>query len=190
VATIAAVVGWTRRPVVETQSHHALCGDVSVRHRDRQRVFAAHRLARRQNDHHAREHVRPVCASFVDASTSSTCGRLPGPRAPAGPSPHRTTRWIGFLVGNEFRKVPMGGGPSVLIGRDDGNGSSLDWAKNDVIVTGSVAPGRGLAMLPVAGGKWKTITTPDTAAGEWAHAWPRASADGRTILFVSFPRTG
>ena len=117
--------------------------------------------------------------------------QLPGTEGAGWPVTSPDSKWVAYRVGNQIRKTPIDGGPSVPITASaEGNGSGIDWAANDVIVVGSAARTPNLSIVPAGGGALKPLTKIDTAAGEVSHGWPRALADGNTVLYVSWPKEG
>jgi Tol biopolymer transport system component len=65
-------------------------------------------------------------------------------------------------------------------------GGGLDWTAGDEIVAGSgVMQGlKGLLRISAAGGRLRELTKVDAANNELSHQWPKALADGKTVLFT------
>jgi hypothetical protein len=96
-------------------------------------------------------------------------------------------RWIAYIRGPEFWKVPVDGGPSVRLGALDVVADGMAWAPNNVILVGSA---RGLIALPADGRPSRILAAPDTASGEEYFVSPVILADGETVLFAIQPRGG
>jgi len=102
-------------------------------------------------------------------------------------------RWIAFLADGELRKVPVTGGPPLLICRVPTQLRGAAWGAGDVIVFSNPMPGgiNGLQRVSAAGGEPTILTRPDTAKGELWHTLPEVLPNGRVVLFtVSFARQG
>ena len=100
-------------------------------------------------------------------------------------------RWIAFLSGEQLRKVPIDGGPTVGIGTIPGSAvQGASWAPGNVIVLGAFQGSAGLSVVPAAGGTPRPLTRIDPTADEISHRMPVALADGETVLFTSWPQRG
>jgi len=189
-ASIAALVLWLRRPTPVAAAPArflvTLPPDVSV-----DNVYAPLTLT-----HDGR-------AIIFRAAFSSSIGLarrrideldihpIPGTDAAGWPATSPDGKWVAYRSGDEIRKTPIDGGPSVPItGLAAGNGTGLDWTRNDMIIIGASTRNAGLSVVPASGGTPTVLTTPDTAAGEVNHGWPRALSDGNTIVYVSWPKEG
>jgi serine/threonine-protein kinase len=95
--------------------------------------------------------------------------------------------WIGYYARQELRKVPADGGASVPIGDVPVQIHGASWGSRGEIVFASDGV---LRAIPAAGGKPRTIATPDSAAGEILLRFPHLLADGQTILYESWPKEG
>ena len=116
---------------------------------------------------------------------------LPGTESAGWPVTSPDSKWVAYRTGDQIRKTPVDGGPSVPITSSaEGNGSGIDWAPNDMIVVGSAARTPNLSVVPARGGTLKPLTKVDTAAGEVSHGWPRTLSDGNTVMYVSWPKEG
>ncbi len=73
------------------------------------------------------------------------------------------SRWVGFIVGNEIRKVPTDGGAVVTIGRHQSPVLGAAWAPDDTIYFGSQ---QGVLSIPAGGGVPKVVAAADAAARE------------------------
>ena len=116
---------------------------------------------------------------------------MPGTDGAGWPVVSPDSKWIAYRVGDQIRKTPVDGGPSVPITSSaGGNGSGIEWAPHDVIVIGSATRTPNLSVVPSGGGPLKPLTKVDTAAGEVSHGWPRVLSDGNTVVYVSWPKEG
>jgi len=90
-----------------------------------------------------------------------------------------------FTVGtSELFRVPVAGGPMILVTRSVGVSRGATWLPDDTIVFATTAAGTGLLRVASSGGDAQTITVPDTKAGESDHLWPEALPGGRAVLFT------
>ncbi len=90
-------------------------------------------------------------------------------------------RWVGYYdyTSGALRKVPIAGGPSVLVCKALPGGAS--WGADDTIVFGQQ---RGpLRRVAAVGGEARDVTP--LADGEVGHIWPEFLPDGRAVLFVA-----
>jgi serine/threonine protein kinase/Tol biopolymer transport system component len=100
-------------------------------------------------------------------------------------------RWIGFVGDGELRKVPVTGGPPLLICGVPTQLFGAAWGASDVIVFSNPRPGgiNGLQRVSAAGGEPTILTRPDAAKGEVWHILPEFLPNGRVVLFtVEFTR--
>jgi eukaryotic-like serine/threonine-protein kinase len=91
-------------------------------------------------------------------------------------------RWLAFFAGGKLKKVPVGGGPSVVV-CDAPIGFGGSWGDNDVIVFAPTS-GSGLSQVPAAGGTPTRVTTLDTQKNEFSHRWPEVLPGADTVLFT------
>ena len=111
---------------------------------------------------------------------------IPGTENAATPAFSPDGKWIAFIANRrKLVKAPLDGGGAVTLADVDDNGG-LDWsAGNDLVVGPGVMEGlHGLLHMPAAGGPLVPLTRIDTARHELSHQWPRALADGETVLFT------
>ncbi len=93
-------------------------------------------------------------------------------------------RWIIAERSGKLTKLPLDGSapPEAIVDASWGNGV---WAPTDTIIyTPSFQS--GLMEVSINGGTPKTLTTPDTAAGELGHWWPHLLPDGDHVLFTNY----
>jgi len=98
--------------------------------------------------------------------------------------------WVGFKVGDTFRRVALTGGTPVTICDLPDNPvadrfqQGAAWAEDDTIWFG--ASNTGLYRVPAAGGVPVLVTTPGAAyKGVRGHYAPQALSGGRGILYAS-----
>jgi eukaryotic-like serine/threonine-protein kinase len=92
-------------------------------------------------------------------------------------------QWVGFVADAQLKKVPVNGGPAVVLSPMPGiQGAS--WEIPDTIVIASAGP-RGLEKIPAAGGSREPLTTLDTASGERGHRWPQVLPGGNKVLYAA-----
>jgi eukaryotic-like serine/threonine-protein kinase len=104
-------------------------------------------------------------------------------------------RWIGFfdeldegvttgpvVRRGALRKVPIDGGPSVLICRITGASRGASWGPDDSIVFATSDRSTGLLRVPAGGGEPTVLTKPDGAEGD--HYFPLVLPGGRAVLFT------
>jgi serine/threonine-protein kinase len=91
-------------------------------------------------------------------------------------------QWVGFLVGDNLKKVSMMGGPAANIPVTDFSGliEEASWGPDDTIVFS--AKKSGLFRVAVAGGVPQPLTK--LASDENAHKQPHILPGGEAILFV------
>jgi serine/threonine-protein kinase len=112
---------------------------------------------------------------------------LPGTESGRSPFFSPDGKWIGYFGGSSgrFWKVPLGGGPPLVIGSSVGGGPrGAAWLADDTIVFATNDGRFGLSRLPAGGGDPTTLTMPDTAKGEIDHWFPSALPGNRAVLFT------
>ena len=111
---------------------------------------------------------------------------IPGTDAALAPFFSPDGAWIGFVAadGRSLRKVPVGGGPIVMICAAS-NIQGAWWASPDTIIA-SVRD--SLMIVSAMSGKLQPITGA-MAQGERARRSPRVLDDGKTILYQSWRGT-
>ncbi|MEW5797082.1 MAG: protein kinase [Candidatus Zixiibacteriota bacterium] len=93
------------------------------------------------------------------------------------------SRHLAYFTGSQLKKVPVGGGPSLLICEADG-GADGSWGVNDMIVfDGSITD--SIRMVPASGGVASAATQIDRTRGERYHMWPWFLPDGEHFLYVA-----
>jgi serine/threonine-protein kinase len=128
-------------------------------------------------------------ALYVRPLDQDTAAIVPGTEGAVNPffSPDGT--WIGYWVAGEIRKVPIAGGPPVLVVQTPPI-FGASWGNDDRIV---FARGTGgLQEVPAAGGKPSGLTTVNAERNEVSHRLPHVLPGGDAVLFTvthtRFPR--
>jgi DNA-binding SARP family transcriptional activator len=94
--------------------------------------------------------------------------------------------WIGFVIGNTIRKVPLRGGPAITVCEVAANVPGASWGPNDIIVFATPA---GLWRVSASGGDPQALALSDTARGE-RYRWPEVLPGGRAAVFTRTDRSG
>jgi serine/threonine-protein kinase len=107
---------------------------------------------------------------------------IPGTEGAYGPFPSPDGRWVAFFADGKLKKVPVEGGPAVVVTDAPTNRGGV-WLSDDTIVF-SPTYTSGLFAVPTRGGKPETLTTPDARKGERTHRWPAALPGDEAVLFT------
>ncbi len=92
-------------------------------------------------------------------------------------------RWIAFFSNGLLKKVPVEGGPSVVLcDAPDPRGGA--WGDDDEIVFAGHSQG-GLSGISASGGEISAVTELDTSAGEMTHRWPQMLPGSNVVLFTA-----
>ena len=117
---------------------------------------------------------------------------IPGTENATDPFFSPNDQWIGFLAGNELKKVALSGGPpvplSAWVASGQNVGAALSWGEHDVIVFGRVAS--GLWQVPASGGEAQPLTVVDPQKGETSHMDPYFLPGGDALLGTAFTSGG
>jgi len=95
--------------------------------------------------------------------------------------------WVGFVADGRLMKVPVAGGTPVTILETGTLVLGAAWTGDNQIVFGRL-DSAGLFTVGADGGVARRLATPDTAAGQFAHAWPHYVPESDAVLFAVFPR--
>jgi len=102
--------------------------------------------------------------------------------------------WVGFFetgpVNPEMRKVPITGGPTVLICSIIGLGAGMTWGDDDTIIFATADPTTGLQRVSSAGGTPEVLTRPNRERGESDHVWPQYLPRSKAVLFTITSTSG
>jgi len=85
--------------------------------------------------------------------------------------------------GRQLRRVPLDGGPSLLLSDSLIDSGGVSWGWDGWIYTDAALEGDGFARVPETGGPPEIVTTP-VGDEDW-HAAPFALPDGRGVLFYA-----
>ena len=110
-----------------------------------------------------------------------------GREAVRGPFFSPDGRWVGYFVSRILKKVPITGGPPLVLGNVDGTPRGASWGEDGSIVVATNNPDSGLWRISEAGGEATVITRPEPARGERDHVWPDLLPGGRAVLFTVIP---
>jgi serine/threonine-protein kinase len=93
-------------------------------------------------------------------------------------------RWLGFIAGGKYRKVPAEGGRPFDIADQQGAGGTA-WLPSGEMVFAPMYSD-GLFVVSTEGGSSRRLTTPDRQGGELGHFWPQALPGAKTVIFTGF----
>src|SRR4029453_10092313 len=93
-------------------------------------------------------------------------------------------QWIGFFARGQIKKVPVAGGPAVVICTVETvqGGWGASWAEDGTIFFSD--RGTGISKVSSGGGTPAAVTTPDRGKGE-AHVLPQLLPGGKALIFTS-----
>ena len=101
--------------------------------------------------------------------------------------------WIGFHQGQQIKKVPLAGGPPVVVVENlsltqdlNFGPPGLTWGRNGMIVYPNNLAS-GLSMVRETGGTPEAFTELDPANNEASHRLPHFLPDGSAVLFTVLP---
>jgi Tol biopolymer transport system component/predicted Ser/Thr protein kinase len=109
--------------------------------------------------------------------------KLVGTEGAVSPFWSPDSRFLGFAVGNDLKKIDVGGGPAqtlCTVAQSVGTGA---WGRNGMIVFGHRGSGP-IHRVSEAGGVATDLTAVDTARGETLHALPSFLPDGKHFLYL------
>jgi eukaryotic-like serine/threonine-protein kinase len=89
--------------------------------------------------------------------------------------------WLGFHADGSLQKVPLAGGPPVVLCKVDFI-VGASWSRAGQIIFGRLRG--GLAQVSVNGGAPTEVTQIDAATSEYSHRLPHVLPDGTTVLFT------
>ena len=92
--------------------------------------------------------------------------------------------WLGFVVGDQIRKVPLSGGTPLLVSQVSPLMSGAAWGEDGRIYFSRTSNTSLQSVSEKGGNSWNPLTHLDTAAGERAHVYPQWLPGGRSILFA------
>ncbi len=120
----------------------------------------------------------------VRRASASDFEIVPGTLGAENPFFSPDGKWIGFAAGGKLRRIPVLGGPPVVIA------DSVDWGEGAWADDGTIyfTPhfNGGLWRVAAAGGIPEAVTVPDTTAGELGH-WNAAAVPGsKVVLYTAY----
>ncbi len=115
---------------------------------------------------------------------------IPGTEGAVAPFFSPDGEWVAYWVSGQIRKVPLGGGPPVVVVPTLLQTFGSSWGDDDRIV---LARGSGgLLEVPSAGGSLRELTTLNSERAETSHRLPHVLPGGDAVLFTvthdRFPR--
>ena len=119
---------------------------------------------------------------FLRALNGHEATPVPGSANAVSPFFSPDSQWIAFFSDGKLKKMPVGGGPPVIV-CDATIGFGGTWGADGTILF-APAPGSPLWRVPSAGGIPVRLTQLDAERGEFSHRWPEFLPDGRTVLFT------
>ena len=109
--------------------------------------------------------------------------RLVGTEGSVSPFWSPDSRFLGFAVRNEVKKIEVAGGPSQTLCTVPVAAGTGSWSSNGVIIFGGRGSGP-LRRIPAVGGEPTEITEVDIRRGESFHALPFFLPDGKHFLYL------
>ena len=105
---------------------------------------------------------------------------IPGTSGGSSPFFSPDGRWVGFGAAGELRKVPLAGGPAVMLCKAAAL-FGASWSSDGTIVFATARNG-GLLRVSAAGGTPEVLTTPQP--GEYSHRLPHILPGGHAVIFT------
>ncbi len=105
---------------------------------------------------------------------------IPGTSGGSSPFFSPDGRWVGFGAAGELRKVPLAGGPAVMLCKAAAL-FGASWGSDGTIVFATARNG-GLLRVSAAGGTPEVLTTPQP--GEYSHRLPHILPGGHAVIFT------
>ena len=109
--------------------------------------------------------------------------RLAGTEGAVSPFWSPDSKFLGFAVGNEMKKIEAAGGPPqtlCIVASGAGTGA---WGRDGVIVFGSRG-GAPIRKVSASGGVAVDVTAVDAVRGETLHGLPSFLPDGKHFLYL------
>jgi Tol biopolymer transport system component len=124
-----------------------------------------------------------VSAIWLRSLDAIEAHRLPGTEGAGRPFWSPDSRFLDYIAEGKLRKVPVSGGPPVVIAETPG-GFDGTWGAGNVILYDGAA-GDSIRGVPASGGNVRIYTTLDRKVGDSQHAWPSFLPDGHHFLYVA-----
>ena len=111
--------------------------------------------------------------------------------APRDPFVSPDGQWVGFFDGGfALKKVPITGGPAVLVARLDSWERGAAWMTDGTIVFATQSTAVGLQRVSADGGPSTVLTRPDRGAGGVGHYFPELLPGGKAVLYTVIAAVG
>ena len=91
-------------------------------------------------------------------------------------------QWVAFFSGGKLKKIPVEGGPPILL-CDAPFGRGGTWGEDHTIIVQLTAAPSGLSRIPEGGGAPQPLT--ELAQGELTHRWPQFLPGGKAVVFTN-----
>ncbi len=108
---------------------------------------------------------------------------LTGTEGSSSPFWSPDSRFLGFSVGRELKKIEVAGGPPQTLCTSPSTVGTGTWSKDNVIVFGG-KPNGPLRRVPAAGGVPSDVTAVDQTRGEVYNVIPSFLPDGKHFVYV------
>ena len=109
--------------------------------------------------------------------------QLPGTEGSSSPFWSPDSRFLGFSVGNELKKIEVAGGPPQTLCMSPTSVGTGAWSKDNVILFGG-KPNGPLRRVSAAGGIPTDVTVIDSKRGETYHLIPTFLPDGKHFVYT------
>jgi serine/threonine protein kinase len=109
--------------------------------------------------------------------------QLPGTEGSSSPFWSPDSRFLGFSVGNELKKIEVAGGPPQTLCTSPTTVGTGAWSKDNVILFGG-KPNGPLQRVSAAGGIPTDVTVIDAKRGESYHLIPTFLPDGKHFVYT------
>ena len=116
---------------------------------------------------------------YLRAIGEATAHEVPGTERADMPFFSPDGQWLGLYSGGAIKKVPLAGGPTVVIAKTPFKGGT--WAPDGNIYFGN---GAGLMKVAATGGEPQKVTTLDVARRETDQVYPEVLPGGKAQLFT------
>jgi Tol biopolymer transport system component len=125
----------------------------------------------------------PAVQLYARGLAQSEATPIKGTEGGIGPFFSPDGQWIGFFARGQIKKVPVAGGPPVVICdvSDDVGLFGASWSEDGTIFF-SIS-GLGISKVPSGGGTPDIVTTSNAAKGE-RHLLPQPLPGGKSLIFT------
>jgi eukaryotic-like serine/threonine-protein kinase len=110
--------------------------------------------------------------------------RLTGTEGALSPFWSPDSRFLGFAVGSDLKKIEVAGGPPQTLCTVPGSPGTGAWGRDGVIVFGGRSAGSPMRRVSASGGVPVDLTSVDTARGEVLQGLPTFLPDGKHFLYL------